>query len=68
MRLIETRPVLVRGSIIKFGYRVFRKGENGAPNTLLAEGDTTHVVCDAAMRRKPLPSEYVEALKSMQEA
>jgi len=35
------------------------------PATLLAEGETTHVVCDDQLRRKPLPEHYVEALRKL---
>ena len=32
--LIETRPVLLRGSVIKFGYRILRKAPAGEQPTL----------------------------------
>src|SRR5580704_3993106 len=35
--LIETRPTLLRGSVVKFGYRILRKAADGAELTLLAE-------------------------------
>ena len=65
--LIETRPTLLRGSVIKFGYRILRKALEGAEPTLLAEGETVHVVCDDQLNRKPLPVEHAEALRSMME-
>jgi acyl-CoA thioester hydrolase len=52
--LIETRTALVRGSLVKFAYRVLRKDSDGAAPTLLAEGETTHVVCDGQMKKKAL--------------
>lgn len=61
--LIETSPALIRGSIVKFAYRILRQDPDGS-TTLLAEGETTHVVCDAAMNRVALPAEYADALKS----
>ena len=62
--LIETRPALLRGSVIKFAYRILRK-ESGADNTLLAEGETVHVVCDDQLNKKPLPAHYAEALRAL---
>jgi len=63
--LIETSPSLLRGSVLKFAYRVLRKTEDGAEPTLLAEGETVHVVCDDQMNRKPLPEHYAAALRAM---
>ena len=65
--LIETRPALLRGSVLRFAYRVLRKGKEGAEPTLLAEGETTHVVCDDQMNKKPLPEKYAAALRTMME-
>jgi acyl-CoA thioester hydrolase len=62
--LIETRPALLRGSVIKFAYRVLRKAAEGDEQKLLAEGETVHVVCDEQLNRKPLPERYVEALRA----
>jgi acyl-CoA thioester hydrolase len=63
--LIETRPSLVRGSVIKFGYRILRKNPSDEQPVLLAEGETVHVVCDAEFKRAPLPEQYSKALKSL---
>jgi acyl-CoA thioester hydrolase len=63
--LIETRPALLRGTVVKFAYAVLRKGHDGEGNTLLAEGETVHVVCDSQMQRKPLPMHYAEALRTL---
>ena len=63
--LIETRPSLLRGSVIKFAYRIFRKAPAGAEPTLLAEGETVHVVCDDQLNRKPLPEHYEQALRAL---
>ena len=62
--LIETRPALMRGSVIEFAYRILRKGADGAEPTLLAEGETVHVVCDEGLKRKHLPVRYAEALRT----
>lgn len=63
--LIETVPALVRSSVLKFAYRILRKAHDGGEHTLLAEGETVHVVCDDQLKRKPLPERYSAALKAM---
>jgi acyl-CoA thioester hydrolase len=63
--LIETRPSLLRGSVIKFAYRILRKAPEGEVPTLLAEGETVHVVCDDQLNRKPLPAHYEQALRAL---
>jgi acyl-CoA thioester hydrolase len=66
--LIETWPSLLRGPVLKFAYKILRKAsdsEEGAEPTLLAEGETVHVVCDGQMNRKALPEEYAAALRTM---
>jgi acyl-CoA thioester hydrolase len=65
--LIETSPAMLRGSVLKFAYRILRKAEGEAP-TLLAEGETVHVVCDAKMNKTTLPENYVAALRAMMAA
>jgi acyl-CoA thioester hydrolase len=62
--VIETRPSLLRGSVIKFAYRILRKGEDGEAPKLLAEGETVHVVCDDQLNKKPLPAEHEAALRA----
>ena len=73
--LIETRPAMLRGTVLKFAYRILRKalqveaqtgqGQTGKEQTLLAEGETVHVVCDDKLQRKPLPEKYEAALKAL---
>jgi acyl-CoA thioester hydrolase len=63
--LIETSPALLRGPVLKFAYRILRKAEEGAEPTLLAEGETVHVVCDSRMNKKPLPARYAVVLHAM---
>jgi len=65
---IETRPTLLRGSVIKFGYRILRKAAEATEPTLLAEGETVHVVCDDQLNRKPLPQEHMTALRALMAA
>ncbi len=64
--LIETRPALLRGSVLKFAYKIYRKSvQEGKERELLAEGETVHVVCDDQLNKKPLPEHYVEALRAL---
>jgi acyl-CoA thioester hydrolase len=70
--LIETRPAMLRGSVLKFAYRILRKApesleHTGEERTLLAEGETVHVVCDDKLQRKPLPEKYEAAIKALME-
>jgi acyl-CoA thioester hydrolase len=66
--LIETRPALLRGSLLKFAYRILRGAPDGQEPTLLAEGETTHIVCDDQLNKKPLPAKYSTALRGMMES
>jgi acyl-CoA thioester hydrolase len=63
--LIETRPALLRGSVLKFAYRILRQAPEGEQPKLLAEGETVHVVCDDQLNRKALPPRYIDALKAL---
>jgi acyl-CoA thioester hydrolase len=65
--LIETRPALLRKSVLKFAYRILRNGTDGAGPELLAEGETVHVVCDESFVKQPLPEEYAAALRTQME-
>ena len=62
--LIETSPAMLRGSVLKFAYRILRKAPEGEVPTLLAEGETVHVVCDASMNKTTLPENYAAALRA----
>jgi acyl-CoA thioester hydrolase len=63
---IETSPALLRGSVIKFAYKIWRKpSQEGEERKLLAEGETVHVVCDPQMNKTQLPEKHVEALRAM---
>ena len=65
--LIETRPALLRSSVIKFAYKIYRKADQKGEirQLLLAEGETVHVVCDDQLIKKPLPEKFAEALRAM---
>lgn len=60
--VIETRILALRPSLIKFAYRVLLEAH--PEEKLLAEGETTHVVVDRSMQKRPLPGQYLEALKA----
>jgi acyl-CoA thioester hydrolase len=62
---IETRPALLRGAVIKFAYKIWRKASEGKERELLAEGETVHVVCDDQLNKKPLPEKYAAALREL---
>ena len=49
--VIETRMAALRGSVLKFRYRILR----GNDAQVLAEGETTHVVTDRKMLKCALP-------------
>jgi acyl-CoA thioester hydrolase len=64
--LIETRPAMLRGSVLKFAYEIYRKPDHKEKQReLLAEGETVHVVCDDQLQRKPLPEKYAAALRQL---
>jgi len=63
--LIETRPAMLRGSVLKFAYRILRAPHDGEQPKLLAEGETIHVVCDENLQRMPLPEQYSHALRAL---
>jgi len=64
--VIETRPAMLRGTVLKFAYRIYRKlGQKEKERELLAEGETVHVVCDDKLQRKPLPEHYADALRKL---
>ena len=57
--LIRTRIAAVRGSVLKLAYTLHRDSDQ----TLLCEGQTTHVVVDLDMKKAPLPPRYAEAFR-----
>jgi acyl-CoA thioester hydrolase len=58
--LIRSRLLNVRESVIHFGYEILRAGDN----TLLAEGETTHIVVDEKMQKTTLPEKYLAPFKA----
>jgi acyl-CoA thioester hydrolase len=56
--VVRTQVKNVRDSVIHFGYQLLR--DDG---TLLAEGETTHIVTDAQMKTTPIPERYMKAFR-----
>jgi acyl-CoA thioester hydrolase len=57
--VVRTRLKTVRDSVVNFGYELVR-ADNG---TLLAEGETTHIVTDANMKVAALPDKYMKVFR-----
>jgi acyl-CoA thioester hydrolase len=55
--LVRTFFKNLRASLIHFGYEIRREPDM----TLLAEGETTHIVTDAQLQRRELPAKYRKA-------
>jgi acyl-CoA thioester hydrolase len=58
--LVRTELLNVRDSVVHFGYEL-RRAEDG---TLLAEGETTHIVTDADMKIAALPEKYLKVFRA----
>jgi acyl-CoA thioester hydrolase len=62
--LIDCWPVVLRGSLLKFAYRVIRAGSVNEGQLVLAEGETTHIVCDASMQKCLMPERYAAPIRT----
>ena len=58
--LVRTRLKSARDSVVHFGYELLRLSDG----TLLADGETTHIVTDAQMKIAVLPDKYLNAFRS----
>jgi acyl-CoA thioester hydrolase len=56
--IVRTWLKNIRESVIHFGYELVR-----ADGTLLAEGETTHIVADSQMQKKVLPEKYMKVFR-----
>ena len=56
---IRTALESLRGPLIKFSYELLRESDG----TLLAEGDTTHLVSDKTMKARSLPESYSQVME-----
>jgi acyl-CoA thioester hydrolase len=57
--VVRTRLRHIRESFVQFGYELVRVSDG----LLLAEGETTHVVTDAEMKKRVLPEKYMNAFR-----
>jgi acyl-CoA thioester hydrolase len=55
--VIRTRLANVRNSLLHFAYEVLRAGDR----TLLATGETMHIIVDNQFQRRALPEKYMKA-------
>src|SRR6266513_4308629 len=58
--IVRTQLKGVRESVIHFGYELLRAGDG----TLLAEGETTLIVTDAAMKMTQLPEKNMKVFRA----
>ena len=58
--LVRTRLKNLRESVVVFSYELVREGDR----TLLAEGETTHIVTDSNMKAAALPEKYLTAFRA----
>jgi acyl-CoA thioester hydrolase len=58
--VIRTFLRSVRDKVIHFGYELL----SAANGSLLAEGETTHIVANAQMKPRRLPEKYITVLRS----
>lgn len=57
--IVRTHLKNVRESLVHFGYEVVRANDG----TLLAEGETTHIVTDAEMKVTAIPDKYLKVFR-----
>ena len=57
--VLRTELKNVRSSLLHFSYEVFRE----ADRTLLATGETTHIIVDKQLKRRALPEKYISAFR-----
>jgi acyl-CoA thioester hydrolase len=58
--VIRTEIRNVRSSLLHFTYEVFRESDR----TLLATGETMHIIVDKQLKRRSLPEKYLQAFTS----
>jgi acyl-CoA thioester hydrolase len=61
--LVRARIKNIRDSLVNFGYELLRASDG----TLLAEGETTHLVTDATLKVTSIPDKYRKAFESAME-
>jgi acyl-CoA thioester hydrolase len=58
--IVRTHLKNVRDSLVQFGYELLRAGDG----LLLAEGETTHIVTDSAMKVRTIPDKYMQTFRA----
>jgi acyl-CoA thioester hydrolase len=58
--IVRTRLRSVRESVVIFSYELIRAGSD----TLLAEGETTHIVTNSQMKTARLPEKYLSVFRA----
>jgi len=58
--IVRTQLKNVRESLVHFGYELLRAGDG----SLLAEGETTHIVTDAEMKVCAIPEKYLKVFRA----
>ena len=59
--VVRTELRNVRSSLIHFGYRMMRQSDG----TVIADGETTHIVVNARMEKRSLPERYRLAFEAL---
>ena len=59
--VIRTELKNVRSTLLHFSYDVFREGDR----TLLATGETMHIIVDSKLERTTLPEKYMQAFNGL---
>jgi len=57
--IVRTNLKHVRESVVQFGYELVRLSDG----SLLAEGETTHIVTNAQMKKTTLPEKYLKVFR-----
>ena len=60
--VVRTELKRVRSSLLHFSYEVFRE----ADRTLLATGETMHIIVDNKLERTALPEKYMQAFNRLE--
>jgi len=59
--VVRTQIKNVRASLLHFSYEIFRETDR----TLLATGETMHIIVDNKLERKALPEKYMQAFNGL---
>ena len=61
--VVRTELKNARSTLLHFGYEVFRERDR----TLLATGETMHIIVDDKFERRPLPEKYMKAFTAQKQ-